>query len=48
MYDAFEHTHNEVDNLLVALNGKYVPPAPATAPIGTRQWCPTGYCPPAL
>tara|TARA_R110002111_G_scaffold18931_2_gene46223 strand:- start:40892 stop:45061 length:4170 start_codon:yes stop_codon:yes gene_type:complete len=40
--EAFTHTHNEVDNLLAALNGKYIPPGPGNSPDRNPAVVPTG------
>lgn len=40
--EAFTHTHNEVDNLLAALNGKYISPGPGNSPDRNPAVVPTG------
>jgi len=40
--DGFQRTHEEVDNLLLALDGRYVPPGPGNSPDRNPGVVPTG------
>lgn len=42
LYDGFAETHKEIDNLLLALNGKFVPPGPGNLPERNPAVVPTG------
>lgn len=42
LHQAFEHTTDEVDNLLSGLDGKFIPPGPGNSPIRNPGAVPTG------
>lgn len=42
LVDGFGRTHQEIDNLLLALNGRYIPPGPGSSPDRNPGAIPTG------
>lgn len=42
LVDGFAHTHDELYNLLLALNGRYIPPGPGSSPDRNPGAVPTG------
>ena len=42
LYDGFSRTHLEIDNILLALNGRFVPPGPGNLPERNSAVVPTG------